>query len=247
MIPYAVFKDFLYGLSQLIYPPNCLICQRHLSSRNPTEFLCAHCQNLILYNIPPFCPKCSRHLKNHFEAPTCKECRRHQPCFDFAWGCCLYDEPLKHLLHDFKYNQKTWLRYPLTQLMIHFINQYHFDIEQFELLIPIPLSATRLRERGYNQSHLLAKQIAQTFHIDLSTRHLMRTRHTQSQTLLPEKERWTNICDAFRIKNPTELIDKKILLVDDLLTTGATASEAARVLKDAGAKQVGVLTLGITV
>ena len=83
--------------------------------------------------------------------------------------------------------------------------------------------------------------------MDLSLKNLVRIRNTQHQTLLNEKERWTNIRDAFRIKNPIEFSGKNILIVDDLLTTGATASEAAHTLKNAGAKTVGILTLAITV
>jgi predicted amidophosphoribosyltransferase len=92
----------------------------------------------------------------------------------------------------------------------------------------------------------LADVIARRYRIDLSIGNLIRVRNTEHQTLLSEKERWTNICGAFRIKNSAEFFGKNILIVDDLLTTGATASEAARTTKNAGAKTVGILTLAIT-
>ncbi|HBR14915.1 MAG TPA: hypothetical protein DD723_05140 [Candidatus Omnitrophica bacterium] len=130
--------------------------------------------------------------------------------------------------------------------MLSFIQEYHFDIEHFDMVVPIPLSATRLRERGYNQAWLLAKGVTSAYPIALDSRLLIRVRHTPNQAQLHEKERWTNIQGAFKIKNSKRVAGKNILIVDDLLTTGATASEAARVLKEAGAKRVGVLTLATT-
>jgi len=130
--------------------------------------------------------------------------------------------------------------------MINFIKNYNFDIAQFDNITPIPLFPTRQRERGYNQAQLLAQLISQEFEINLSLNNIIRIKHTTSHTQLSQKERWTNIRDAFRIQNSTDIDGKNILLVDDLLTTGATSSEAARTLKKAGAKTVGVLTLAIT-
>jgi len=169
-----------------------------------------------------------------------------KPHFDFAWAACLYKSPLKDLICRFKYNQKTYLRKPFAQLMIDFVEAYRLDIRQFDMITPIPLFPSRLRGRGYNQSQFLAEQVARKYSINLSLKNLVRIRNTEHQTLLSEKERWTNIHEAFRIRNSVKLSGKNILIIDDLLTTGATASEAARVLKGAGAKTVGILTLAIT-
>jgi len=151
------------------------------------------------------------------------------------------------MIYQFKYNQKTYLCKPFARLITNFIQIYHLDITQFDIIIPIPLFSSRLRERGYNQSQLLAEQIAGKFRIDLSLKNLVRTRNTEHQTFLTEKERWTNIGGAFKIVNSAKFSGKNILIIDDLLTTGATVSEAAATLKDSGAKTVGVLTLAITV
>lgn len=120
------------------------------------------------------------------------------------------------------------------------------DIEQFDFMVPIPLHPTRKRERGYNQSFLLASQLSRIFNINLNINLLIKTKNTKNQSLLSKKERWTNITGAFKIKNPNEVNNKSILLIDDLLTTGATSSEAAKALKSAGAKTVGVFTLAGT-
>lgn len=210
------------------------------------EFLCPGCLNQITYNSPPFCVQCSRHLSEPLSRSRCKECRLRKPHFDFAWSACLYSQPLQGLIHQFKYGQKTYLRHIFGQLIISFLRQYRLDIEQFDWVIPIPLSPTRQRERGYNQAQVLAQDIVKEFNLPLSVDNLVRVRHTKNQAQLCEKERWTNIQHAFKIKQSQTTAKKSLLLIDDLLTTGATASEAALTLKEAGARTVGVLTLAIT-
>ncbi len=252
-----VLKFIWQGLCDLFYPPNCLICKNFIprpeekspprdSLKNIKEFLCPECTQKISYNFPPFCVQCSRHLSKPLTHSRCKECLEKKPHFDFAWSACLYQEPLQGLIHQFKYGQKTLLRHVFRQFVASFLRKYNFDIHQFDMVIPIPLSSTRQRERGYNQAQLLAQDIAQEFNLTLCARNLVRIRHTQNQALLSEKERWTNIQRAFRIKQPQAVFKKSVLLIDDLLTTGATTSEAALTLKEAGANIVGVLTLAIT-
>jgi ComF family protein len=173
-------------------------------------------------------------------------CLRQPLQFDFAWCACLYQDPLKDLIRQFKYNQKTRLRRLFARCVKDFVQTYGLDIQQFDCIVPIPLHPTRLRERGYNQALLLAKPIAREYGIPLSADNLVRARNTKQQTLLSKKERWTNIHRAFRIKYSAGFFKKNVLIIDDLLTTGATVSEAAGTLKCAGAKTVGVLTWAIT-
>ena len=126
-----------------------------------------------------------------------------------------------------------------------FAQYYRLPLEAFDLVVPVPLSSTRLRERGYNQSQLLAQELVKSLGLPLEFNNVIRTRNTQFQARLSEKERWTNIEGAFKIKHPKKFDGKNVLIVDDLLTTGATASEIARILKESGAQKVGVLTLAI--
>lgn len=175
----------------------------------------------------------------------CKSCRHNHPHFDFAWCAFHYNAEMKHLIHQYKYRQRTQLRFLFAHLLKRFIAQYSFDMIQFDYVIPIPLFSARLRERGFNQSELIAREIAKYYHIPLNLNQLKRVKNTKFQTQLRQKERWTNIDGAFRIKNSGDLKDKTILLVDDLLTTGATASESALTLKRSGVKRIGVLTVAI--
>ncbi|VAX35904.1 Competence protein F homolog, phosphoribosyltransferase domain; protein YhgH required for utilization of DNA as sole source of carbon and energy [hydrothermal vent metagenome] len=242
-----MLKTLSNGLKDLIYPPHCLSCSIPLKHHTPQKKLCQPCHDSIEFNHPPFCPKCSRYLGPLSERVRCKPCSANNPDFNFAWGACIYNKHLRNLLHIFKYQQKTSLRHVFAQSMINFIQRHNFDIAQFDIIIPIPLSWARKRERGYNQAGLLANPISKTFNIPISHKILKRNRYTESQTHLSQKERWTNITDAFTIKNSSDVKGKNILLIDDLLTTGATTSEAARTLKHSGAQTVGLLTLAITV
>ena len=154
---------------------------------------------------------------------------------------------MKKLIHLFKYGDKTALRYHFFERMASFIEIYHLDLSHFDLIIPVPLHNARLRERGFNQAQILAQMIAEEFNIPQTLNNLKRFRLTKNQAALNQKERWTNIQGAFTIKCSGALNKKNILLVDDLFTTGATSSEAARVLKQAGASKVSVLTLAIAI
>ncbi|MFH1360248.1 MAG: hypothetical protein ABIJ41_04325 [Candidatus Omnitrophota bacterium] len=152
---------------------------------------------------------------------------------------------MKKLIHSFKYGQKTFLRKTFTNFVCSFVSAYHIDMTAYDMAMSVPLHPTRFRERGYNQSELIAQSISQIYHIKFSQRNLTRVKNTRNQALLSQKERWTNIHGAFKIENSSEVRQKSVLLFDDLLTTGATTSEAAFVIKQAGAKKVNVLTLSI--
>jgi len=153
---------------------------------------------------------------------------------------------MRRLIHLFKYSHKTSLRSFLVDRIFSFLDNYHIPLESFEMIMPVPLHPVRMRERGYNQAQLLSQPIAARLGIPHLTDNLIRVRPTPTQAFLSKKDRWTNIQGAFKIKNVESFSKKSILLVDDLLTTGITASEAAGVLKEAGAAHVGVLTLAIT-
>ncbi len=228
--------------------------------------------------------------------------------FDRAWGVFLYNRTMQRLLHLFKYGHKTSLRHFFTEQICSFARDYHLNLNAHDLIVAVPLYPTRQRQRGYNQSLLIAQMLSEELKVPLENKSLLRIRHTPNQARLSQKERWTNMDAAFKI-NPDFALDsllrvqaksaqraacldkvetcgvnpcgkpqpkanfafnfyatirraisynakfefkpsnnlrhKNILLVDDLLTTGATASQAAQVLKDAGANKVNVLTTAI--
>ncbi len=242
-----MLKTFFEGFCDLVYPHNCLICKKYFPGTNSSDSLCPECLNGIEPNRPPFCAKCSRFLSDDISQKLCRECRHNQYYFDRAWAAIIYNKTAQQLIHLFKYQNKTVLRKTFAKLILNFSKNYSLNISQYDLLVPVPLHPTRQRERGFNQSELLCQILSKEFQVPVSLHNLRRKRYSSKQALLSKKERWTNIRSAFTIGNPENFYHKNVIIVDDLFTTGATASEAAGVLKSAGAETVDVLTLAITV
>ncbi|MBI3752936.1 MAG: ComF family protein [Deltaproteobacteria bacterium] len=149
-----------------------------------------------------------------------------------------YEGVLLEAIHMFKYSGKTSLAKPLGKLMAD-----GFSNKGCDLVVPVPLHKTRLKERGFNQSLFLARELAAIHNLPVDYIHLKRIRATDPQINLKEKERVKNVRGAFAAADGKVFIDKHILLIDDVYTTGATIRECGRILKRAGAKGIDVLTL----
>jgi ComF family protein len=202
------------------------------------------CWAKIRRNLPPFCLRCGRHLeKNNLHKSICLDCLKKNLVFDRAFSPCVYEGTIKQLIHEFKYKDKEYLGQTLVKLMIEFIQEYNLPMNDIDFIIPIPLHRTRLREREFNQAKILSNYLAQEFHKNVLDDCLMRNRNTKTQTDLETPERLLNVKGSFSVKTSESIKGKNLLLVDDVLTTGATCSEAARALKDAGAGIIFALTL----
>jgi ComF family protein len=149
---------------------------------------------------------------------------------------------MTELIRSFKFHNKTALRKTFKHIGQTFIARYSLQFKA-DMLIPIPIHPVRLRERTYNQSELLAQSLAELTGIPMNNNILKKCLLTPRQSGLRRKERWTNIQGAFKIENSSLVKGKHIFLVDDLLTTGATASVAANTLKKAGAAKVELIAL----
>jgi ComF family protein len=236
-----MLKKFINGLINLIYPARCIVCKRYILDKDKQKFICDLCQSTIKKNIPPFCKYCSRHIDDG--SSICKECKDKTFYFDEAFSSCVYEDPLREIIHQFKYNGKDYLGRFLAGLLIEFINTYKLPMKDFDFIIPIPLYPSKLRQREYNQALILAEYIAKEFKLKLLKDALYKIRNTPAQAELDSQQRWKNISDCFRVNPKISLKDKNILLIDDILTTGATTSEAAKTLKSKGARKVTVLVL----
>lgn len=239
-----MLKDVVYALEEIIYPCYCLICHKRIHNAKTQDSLCANCIEKLSPHSAPFCVKCGRKITGFFSHEhMCKSCPKTHFHFDRAWAGYAYEGTIKEMLNYFKYKHKIKLGRALARIMIDFVKEYRLPIGSCDYVIPIPLSPARLREREFNQAHILAKDIARYLKLQLLDKSLKRIRNTKSQTELDNLARWKNIQGAFKLKAPDVIKDKTILLIDDVLTTGATASEAAKTLKSAGASAVFVLTL----
>jgi ComF family protein len=223
-------------------PASCACCCRRAACSAPRPAtdgrdLCAGCAGDLAPNRPR-CPRCALPLAA--PAPLCGECLRREPPFAAAWAPLRYAHPLDLLEARFKFHADLAAGRVLSALMIE-----HAATDapaRPELLIPVPLHAARLRERGYNQALELARPLARAFAIPLRADLLLRTRATPPQTGLDAKTRRRNLRGAFAIAAGASL-PGHVALVDDVMTTGATLRECARVLRRAGVARVDVWAL----
>ncbi|PIQ89831.1 MAG: hypothetical protein COV72_01320 [Candidatus Omnitrophica bacterium CG11_big_fil_rev_8_21_14_0_20_42_13] len=231
-MPAAVLKNFI----NIIYPALCPICKNQLIEKK--GIICHSCFNAIERNVPPFCKRCGRHLQR----ARCGHCQKYTLHFQRAFSPCCYRGKAAEIIHLFKYRRKMKLIYTISRIMHNFINIFRIPVQNFNMMAAIPLHPAKLREREFNQAELIAENISGAFNIPLSSNNLIKICNRNTQTKLGFQERFLNMNGVFEIKNKKEITGKNILLIDDVLTTGATCSEASRILKEAGAKNVSVLT-----
>jgi ComF family protein len=223
-------------------PPKCPFCG------DPTDPLsvdrpCSSCLSRIRFFSSPRCPRCGIGYPSPSDHDhLCSGCLSADPPFRKARSLCPYEGAIVEIISRFKFGGVARLAKPLGILLAEYQDP-EFPFSQVDLLIPVPLHTQRLRERGFNQSLLLARQISQRRSIPLNFTALRRSRQTQPQTQLSGPERQKNVRGAFEVRNAQAVAGKRILLIDDVFTTGATVEECAKALLNAGAKGVDVLTL----
>ncbi|HOX53945.1 MAG: ComF family protein [Candidatus Omnitrophica bacterium] len=239
-----MLKTFATAVLDLVYPNNCINCKTAIIDQDYEFSLCPGCWQSLEKNLPPFCSKCGMHLEEITAGiDLCKDCQKQNLHFDKAYSVFIFEGIIKELIHKFKYSNKTMLAKVFAQMIFDFTVNFNFPISEYDIMLPVPLNSARLREREYNQCEILARQLHKYFPLEISTKDIVRIRNTKSQISLDKTARWKNIDGAFKIKNKYAFVDKKVLIIDDLITTGATASELAKTLKGAGVKMVSVLTI----
>ncbi|MFC1543019.1 ComF family protein [Candidatus Neomarinimicrobiota bacterium] len=205
----------------LLFPPLCALCTTPLSGE---DAICSPCLDALLPT------GLGQWLDDIFIGEG----------LDGVWSAFWYDETMESMIHLFKYGGHSRIGHHLSEAMY---TQLDGDIPwyRFDTLVPVPLHRTKRRERGYNQSAILARTLGQLTGLPVNERLLERYRWTRSQTGLSVQERRTNMDDSFRAAEMGD--NRKVLLVDDVLTTGATASACARAIKVVDVEKVAVLTL----
>ncbi|HKN86278.1 MAG TPA: ComF family protein [Nitrospiraceae bacterium] len=230
----------------VILPAQCACCSAALSD-DPVPFFCRSCWGGIEPLRGPSCPRCGRpfassYALQHSPDHVCGACRSDPPAYTRAWSLYPYASPLQEAVHLFKYNKKVSLADALGALM----NRATIDPVHIDVIIPVPLHPTRLRNREYNQSLLLADGVSRARHIPLSYDNLIRIRETAPQTDLSRAVRLKNLRRAFVVRRPQDMSGKHVLIIDDVFTTGTTVNECAKTLRKAGASEVYVCTLART-
>jgi competence protein ComFC len=225
--------------ASLFYPATCVVCAANVER---SEYLCSDCRERAPRIVAPFCAKCSEPFAGAItQTFSCANCEHRVLHFDCAVAAYRSRGPVRNVLHQFKYGKQRHLRYPIAQWLGESLDDPRLRGRHFDLVVPVPLHPARERERGFNQAALLAERLAASAAIPLRPA-LERIRYTTTQTAYDRAERMENLHGAFRLRKNEDVRELHVLLIDDVLTTGSTLSECARILRAAGAVSVHAAT-----
>ena len=231
------------ALEQLLLPAECLLCHALLTQRDATRLVCPVCRQRWRPVRPPWCERCGQ-PEPHFG--PCRLCAQWPSALKSVRSAAWLDETARPAVHALKYGGLPRIADDLAAAMAHIRPR----TDEPSALIPIPLATQRLRQRGYNQSEVLARALARQWRIPVLVGLLVRTRETPTQTALTPDTRLANVAGAFGVRNAKwgtrnfafRLANFELILVDDVFTTGATLAEAARALEQTGARRITGIT-----
>jgi|Deesub1362A_J573_1020465.scaffolds.fasta_scaffold00663_4 ComF family protein len=225
-------------LLDILFPQSCPICSAS-SINHRIAPICPECWQAISPYNGTMCRRCGRPIVSG-AATMCGDCLRDEPPFTYARGYGLYRGGLEVAIKEMKYHGIKRLSSPLAELLLR------LPMPSVDVIIPVPLHGRRLRQRGFNQSALIARYVSKGLGRPLLVNSLVRTRDTLPQAGLSANERRRNIRGAFSVNERGLIYKKRIMLIDDVMTTGATVMECSRTLKEAGAGDIYVFTLALS-
>lgn len=232
-------KQFFSSLINAFFPHLCYGCRNKI----PQGYLCDECFEKIEFLHPPLCKLCAKPINDNVTL-LCKDCRGSDPGYQRIISAVFYREPLVNLIHQFKYKHCDYLGPWLAQLLIAYLTKSGETLAWTDLITYVPLHKENLKIRGYNQSRILAKELSKHFQIPLVDDIIIEIKTKQAQASIKRENRKDNVSGIFKAGN--NIFGKNIILIDDIFTTGSTLSECAKVLKEAGAKKITVITLAKT-
>lgn len=227
-------------LLDIIYPPKCMYCGE-LIGIGKDRWLCEDCLDEIKIIEEPRCEKCGRPLDAE---GLCADCRENKPYYEKGWAVYEYKGNVRNAIRRYKYKNHKEYAIPFGRQTTEMIEGINAPI--IDCLVPVPLYYKKKKRRGYNQSELLAMELSRNLGIEMCCV-LDRVRDTKVQSNLKPKERMENVKGAFRLREDIDIQGKKILLVDDIYTTGSTINECSKVLKKNGAVGVWFVCLSVAV
>lgn len=210
-------KKALIFLLQILYPKQCLVC-----GKLEQDTICNKCYNTLK-------------IEAKIEKYNNKSFNKHLYIFK-------YEGKIRNLIIDYKFNDKPYLNELFVKIILK-NEKICRKIKKYDIIIPVPIHKKRENERGYNQSELIARKLANNLKIELLTDILIKQKNTLPQSTLSKKQREENVKTVYKIQNKQKIKNKKIILLDDIYTTGATAEECSKILKQNGAKEILVLTI----
>lgn len=230
-------NKYIKAFLDLIFPPQCAGC-----GKLGVLDICDDCMDHISYYPSAYCDICGTPNKT---GGICEACRMIKPLFEKARSASIYDEVMKNIIHHLKFGGGKDVAEKLSKLLVNMLKTSGDDYLSVDIVVPVPLSNARIKERGYNQTEELAKYVSLSLNKPLMTDILIKKTDTKHQVDLQRHERLLNLKGAFYAD--TRVKGKNILLIDDIYTTGATANETTKVLKEAGADKIFFVSLARTI
>jgi ComF family protein len=238
----AKIQNWLKAGLALVYPETCQLCKTARATARD-GFVCSRCWSRVRFIRPPFCQRCglpfAGELTTSFE---CTNCRKMELHFSSARSAVVAKGVVLEAIHRFKYQQALWFEPFLAGLLVREAAPVLRD-GGWNYIMPVPLHPLKLREREFNQAARLATHLGRATGIPLNEKILQRVHFTATQTLLTREQRAANMKNAFTVRPGVPLAGKRIVLLDDVFTTGATTSACAKALRAAGADEVCVWTV----
>jgi len=231
---------WLNNLLNFLFPSFCKLCEKPLSDKE--ILVCKECFHKLPI-LKSYCKKCGNPLKiekTKADLNYCSYCEGKNFYFDKVFVLFEYASPVKDWIIHFKFNEDFVLAYKFGKLLGYFFKEV---VEKADVIIPVPIFEKKHKQRGYNQTFILGSGMNK---LKLKNNVLIKYKETLPQSSLSFKERWKNVKGVFKVRAEEEIKNRRILLVDDVITTGATLNECARVLKEAGAKRIEVIAIAKT-
>jgi len=224
------------------YPPVCQLCYSE-SATAAEGYVGAHCWQGVRFIKPPYCECCGLpyegEMTTRFECSNCREMELH---FQSARAAVVAGKRVLDVIHRYKYQRALWFEPFLADLLVRAAVPA-LIAEPWDMIVPVPLHPLKKREREFNQAGRLAACLGAATGIAVDTRLLRRVEPTRTQTLLTRRQRAANVRNAFAVRPGCQLDGERVIIVDDVLTTGATTSACARALQKAGAGEIRVWTV----
>lgn len=225
-----------------LFPPVCQLCNESRATA-AEGYVCATCSRRVRFVSQPFCERCGLPFEGSITGLfECSNCREMEFDFAFARSAVVARDAVLEVIHRYKYNRAMWFEPFLANLLVR-AAAGELASDDWDVIVPVPLHPIKLREREFNQAEHLAGHLGRALGIPCNRSWLRRVERTRTQTLLSRSERSANVRNAFATVPGLKLDGERVVVVDDVFTTGATTSACARVLKQAGAGEVCVWTV----
>lgn len=238
---FQAFDRAKHALLDLLYPRSCIGCG--VSAPDTFRYICWNCWSDTCGIEAPFCTLCGDPIAGTVEHDfICYSCSSETPSFDGARSAARYDGVVGDALRQLKYHKGFWMAPDMAKLLQNCMTAEFPELE-VDLVVPVPLHHARRRDRGFNQSDVLARELGKLLFRKTDAGVVRRIRPTTTQTNLTAPQRLSNVRNAFESRREKRLAGKRVLLVDDVMTTGATVNACAKALKQGGAVSVHVLTV----